>query len=184
VIIMSVADLRRRAKKYIKKKENAVVDTQKDVVKTAMNSLFNFSPHHSPNGLYGENFTSISDVVPHPGYTASGNYDANHKIASESLGSSGSSGRTYSKESSRAINTRETSRVENISDIGETVNIENTTNHVENVEYGFSYTGTTEHSAKSGRGRRERAPWKNIDAYRTYQRAENVTRSVHAGVLK
>ena len=161
---MSVADFKQRAKKYLKKKENNVVDTQKEIVSTAMDMLFTFSPHHP-------DFDFRNDEI-FPGYMATGEYDANHKITSESISESKEILSTGSLPLSAALHNSEKERVHGVSDIGETVTIKNMTNHAHGVEHGYMVGGE-----------RHGDSWKNIEAYHTYRKAKNATKSLHGNKL-
>ena len=163
---MSVADLRNRAKKFLKEKENAVVDAQKKVAKTAMNYLWNYSPH--TDATLQKKFEKDKSKK-FPGYSSKGEYDANHKVSSESISRSNKTSPTNESSISELFHNNETKKIESLSKIGETLTIENLVEHAKDVEYGGP-------------------DWKSrkipVEGYRTYSIAKRITESIHSGVLK
>jgi len=123
-------------------------------------------------------------IVPHPGYTARSNYDANHKISSDSIAQSFNNNATYNEAASYMLHENEADRVNGLSEVGEVVTIENTTDHAENVEYGFSSDGAENGSRSSGPKHRGKRPWKHIEPYYTYTKAKSAVVATHGNVLK
>ena len=134
-----MSNLRERMKSFLKETETEIVDAQKEVASTAMKKLFYWSPHHDPEG-YKEEIKY-----------AKGEYDANHRVTSESISMSAPSFPTFSLAISRMINNGEIDKIQSIENIGETITIQNVCDHAKDVEYGgnrwttkgyYTYTST------------------------------------------
>ncbi len=139
---------------FISTIEENVVEAQQNVAHTVMEELFTHSPHYDPKkGHLGKQGQVIY---------AQGEYDANHKVSSKDQQRSRHNTPTFSKGVSKAFHNDEAGKINNVSNIGDTIFITNDTAHADKVETG------------SG--------WKKA-GYATFNKAAHSAKKIHAGVL-
>jgi hypothetical protein len=150
--------LRQEFKSFISNVESNIVEAQQDVAHTVMDELFTHSPHYDPIKGHlvkmGKHRTSVA--------FARSEYDANHKVSSKNQKASNHNEPTYNEGLSKAINNEEANKINEVSDIGDTISITNDTAHAYEVETGLG--------------------WSRI-GYSTFHKAAYAARKKHAGVL-
>jgi hypothetical protein len=159
-----------------------VVEAQKEVAHTAMDNLFLFSPHYI-SGYGGEARSMEKDKVfnqqvkdsgsdpkdyslDHTGAEyAEGTYDINHKISSNNQKKDLSNVfvTTYSYNKSENMHDDEASKIDEITEIGDDINISNVALHAFAVETGIG--------------------WEATSGYQPYQKAISLTKAIHKDVL-
>jgi hypothetical protein len=103
-----------------------VLNKQKEIVSTAMDSLFSLSPHYIGGSLGRSRY-------------AQGEYDANHKVLIDGMPMTSKNAPTFSYEVSKSINEAEKGVLDLVTELGHTVSVTNFAPHAIEVETGFGW---------------------------------------------
>jgi len=170
---------------FFKQAEEDIVEIQKTVVHSVMQNLFKLSPHHilahedkeyteAEKEQYAKDMESGTTTFKNPktketeyrrAAYANSEYDANHKISTNTQTQSSFVPATMSHLVSFVAHSLEKSKIDTVNKIGDKINIENISAHADEVEFGIGWKSTT-------------------PAYCTYTKADMLLNSKFKGLIK